>query len=212
MTTREANALHNPFLSAAGQFRIELQIDCTAHKPDRALFGGPFVALAFPDQSWIDLASEVHTITALFVDRPRAKDLSRIANLPLQNFTASYPARATDWSFLERLSALTRLSVHNTASFDGLAAVATLEQLEVFQLSGGYSSVLRLPSLAPLGACRRLVAILLAAVRCTDWGLEPIRRLPFLRRFDCPLWWPRAEIEALINHRDGVTSNVTEQA
>jgi hypothetical protein len=211
MTSAEANALHNPFLHK-GRFRAELQLNCAEHAPNLSLLRGTAIALTFPNQAWVDLVSSARSVTALFLDRPKAKDLSAIANLPLTNLTMSYPSHVKDWSFLRRLPTLIRLSLHNTLSLQDLELVRALSSLEVLQLSGGYSKPLRLPSLAPLADSRHLTAILLAAVHCTDWSLRPLFHLSSLRRFDCPLWWPSGEIRALTEHNKELNCNVNEPA
>lgn len=210
MTREEANALHNPFIRS-GHFRADVQIDCTECDPDPSLLNNSAVALIFPSQAWIDVAASVPTITALFIDRPKAKDLNSLANLSLINLTVSYPSRVKDWTFLQRIPSLLRLSLHNTLSLPDLEAVRSLPCLEVFQLSGGYSSSLRLPSLSPLADCRRLTAIDLVAIRCTDWSLKPLFGLSALRRFDCPLWWPSTELHAFLAHNKVLQCNVTER-
>jgi len=206
MTFNEANALHNPFIEG-GRFSHELQVNCKDQKPDVALLQGASVSLVFPSQEWINLVADIETITALFIDRPSAKDMNPIANMNLYHLSMSYPTPVKDWSFIRNLTSLQRLSLHNTLSIHSIEEVETLSLLEVFQLSGGYSKSLRLPSLRPLAECRRLVAILLAAVRFTDYSLQPLMNLPSLRRFDCPAWWPANELQSLLTHSKAISSN-----
>src|SRR5437868_6407124 len=52
MTYAESNAMHNPFIRK-GQFRTDLQIDCTNRDPDPSLFHNPAIALTFPNQAWV---------------------------------------------------------------------------------------------------------------------------------------------------------------
>ena len=197
--------MHNPFIRN-GHFRDDLAFDCTGRNPDASAFRGSAIALTFPTQAWVEAASNVGTITALFIDRPKTKDLSAVSKLPLTNFTVSYPSHVRDWTFLERIPSLLRLSLHNTLSLADLEPVRGLVALEGFQLSGGYSNWLTLPSLAPLAACSRLAVIDLAAVRCVDSSLRPLFGLAALRRFDCPLSWPRTEVEALLKHNKAIHS------
>jgi hypothetical protein len=206
MTSAEANALHNPFITD-GRFRHELQVDCKGQKPDVALLQRASVSLAFPNQEWINLAAQVGTISALFIDRPSAKDLSPISEMNLFHLSLSYPSRVKDWRFVRNLASLKRLSLHNTLSIQDIEEVGALSHLEVFQLSGGYSKSLQLPSLWPLAKCRPLVAVLLAAVRFTDYSLQPLLSLPSLQRFDCPMWWPANELQSLCAHNKVIGSN-----
>jgi hypothetical protein len=210
MIWSEANALHNPFLRG-GSFRTDLQIDCTKSEPDELHLSGSAIVLVFPNQAWIEAASSSSTIRALFLDRPKTKDLSPLANLPLFNLTVSYPSHVKDWGFLERFPSLLRLSLHNTLSITSLESVGKLRGLEVFQLSGGYSKCLRLPSLVPLACCENLRVIDLANVRCADPSLRPLLSLSALRRFDCPLYWPADEVQALLCYNTALHSNFMEK-
>ena len=159
MTRAEGNAMHNPFIrngrffSRSARFRHELAFDCTGRDPDPAVFRSSAVALVFPTQAWVEAASSVGNITAIFLDRPKAKDLSAVSKLPLTNFTVSYPSYVKDWAFLQCMPSLLRLSLHNTLPLPDLEPVRGLHALEVFQLSGGYGRCLTLPSLAPLANC-----------------------------------------------------------
>src|SRR6185369_894890 len=120
----EANALHNPFLSK-GRFRSELQIDCSKTKPDASALKRATVALVFPSQDWINAISSAGSTRALFLDRPKAKDLGPIADLPLVHLSLSYPSYVKNRSFIERLTTLVRLSLHNTLSLGSLDYVRT---------------------------------------------------------------------------------------
>jgi hypothetical protein len=206
MTRADANALYNPFIRN-GAFRHDRTFDCTGRDPDSSALRGHAVALTFPTQAWVEAASYAGSITALFIDRPKATDLSPVSKLPLTNFTVSYPSRIKDWAFLQGMHSLARLSLHNTLSLSHLEPVRGLVALEVLQLSGGYSKWLELPSLAPLASCSRLAVIDLAATRCVDPSLRPLFGLTSLRRFDCPLSWPRAEVEALFEHNKAILSD-----
>lgn len=210
MTSAEANSLHNPFLWN-GKLRRDLQIFCDEQPPDRSRLVGNAVILTFPTQDWVDLVSSDSSITALFLDRPKANDLSGIANLTLSNLTISYPKPNTDWSFLGNLPSLIRLSLQNTIAIQDIDWVRSLSALEVFQLSGGYSKALQLLSLAPLADAHHLTAILLASIRCTDWSLRTLFNLASLRRFDCPLWWPQDEVRALAEYNKHLKCNVIEE-
>jgi hypothetical protein len=133
--------------------------------------------------------------------------LSAVSKLPLVNLTVSYPSHVKNWTFLQQMHSLLRLSLHNTLSIQDLEPVRSLVGLEVLQVSGGYSKWLELPSLAPLASCSKLFVIDLAAVRCADTSLRPLFGLTALRRFDCPLSWPKAEVEALFEHNKAIHSD-----
>jgi hypothetical protein len=209
MTAPEANQLHNPFLRN-GKIWPEIRIDCTSFDPDLSLLSGETIMLTFPTQKWIELVARAKSVTSLFVDRPKAKDLNPLGALNLKNFTVSYPSHVKDWSFLQKFSSLLRLALHNTLSIQDLEIVGGLKQLEVFQLSGGYSKVLRLPSLVPLAGLKNLKVIGFAGVRFKNWSLSPLFNSPELRRFDCPLWWPKEEISALARQNTKLCSNYFE--
>jgi hypothetical protein len=206
MTTREARELHNPFIRDDKLCR-ETQVNCKSFSPDLSLLKREAVMLTFPNQEWIDLVSKVQSITSLFLDRPRAPNLSPLTSLNLKNLTTSYPSHVKDWSFLEKFSSLLRLSLHNTLSIQDLEPIRDLVKLEVIQLSGGYSKALRLLSLAPLANLKNLKVIDLAAVRFSDWSLSPLFQLSDLRRFDCPLNYPKEELSALKSHNPKLESN-----
>jgi hypothetical protein len=210
MTAQEANELHNPFIRN-GKILWETQIVCTSFGPDLSLLNGEVVMLTFPNQEWINLAAKAQSVTSLFIDRPKAKDLSPLSDLNLKNFTTSYPSHVKNWSFLQKFSSLVRLALHETLSIQDLESIRNLTKLEVFQLSGGFSKVLRLPSLAPLAELKNLKVIDLAAVRFKDWSLSPLFNLPELRRFDCPLWWPKEELSALARQNPKLSSNALEK-
>ena len=208
MTDDDARTLHNPFISQ-GVFRRELAIQCPDHDPDVTLLQGPDVALTFPNQAWIDILPAARHLRSVFVDRPRAKDLSPVASLNLMNLTMSYSSHVKEWSFLRQLKQLKRLSLHNTLSLVDLEVASELRDLEIFELSGGYSKPLRLPSLLPLGRLVKLKAILMGAVRLANWSLVPIYELKDLRRFNCPTYWPKQEIAGLLRANPLVVSNAS---
>jgi hypothetical protein len=206
MTNDEARTLHNPFV-ADGHFRSELQIDCSIHSPESTRIHGPAVALYSASSQWIQLLSQMKGVTAVFVDRPRTDDLSHLAELPLLTFSVSYPSRVNNWSFLQRLDKLKRLSLHNTLTLGSLEPIQAMNNLEVLEVSGGYSTDLRLPSLEPVSHLKRLKTILLASVQFTDWTLTPLLNLPALERFNCPLKWPKDQLNLVAQQRPALEGN-----
>lgn len=208
MTDDDALTLHNAFMSQ-GTFRRDLAIHCPDHDPDMGLLQGPDVALTFPNQAWIDIIPSAQHLRSIYVDRPRARDLSPVASLSLINLTMSYPSHVKEWSFLRQLKQLKRLSLHNTLSLVDLEVTSELRDLGIFELDGGYSKPLCLPSLHPLGRLIKLKAILMAAVKFSDWSLVPIYGLKELRRFNCPKYWPKQEIAGLLRARPSVVCNVS---
>jgi hypothetical protein len=208
MTRDQAYALHDPFRSGISSAYSVL---CRSQKPDSSLLlGRQSVRLVFPNQEWINLAAESPQITSLFVDRPRARDLSPLSSLRLSNFSVSYPSYVKDWSFLSSFSSLVRLVLANTLSIQDLEPVREFLNLEVLMVSGGYSKVLKLPSLSPLSSLRRLKVIALAAVRFECWELDCLLNLPELCVFDCPLQWPKNEVMKLARHKPQLISNALE--
>jgi hypothetical protein len=49
--------------------------------------------------------------------------------------------------------------------------------------------------------------IVLAAVRFESWDLTGLHKLPELRLFDCPLYWPKSELINLARHHPRLISN-----
>jgi hypothetical protein len=208
MTREQAYLLHNPFDFKKRSKISEFSVLCRSEKPDLSLLRGKkHVVLIFPNQDWINLAAEATWIKAIYVDRSSARDLSPLTSLDLFNFSASYPSRVKDWSFLSKFSDLTRLVLENTLSIQDLEAIQSMAKLEVLYLSGGYSSVLKLPSLFPLACLTRIKIISLASVRFNSWDLSCLLKLPDLCVFDCPLWCPSEEIEKLKHHNPNLISN-----
>jgi hypothetical protein len=204
MTREQAYALHDPFRSGS---RSEHSVLCRSQQPDPSLLlGRQSVRLVFPNQEWIDLTADSPQITSLFVDRPRARDLSPLSSLSLINFSVSYPSYVKDWSFLSSFSSLLRLVLDNTLSIRDLEPLREFLNLEVLMISGGYSKTLKLPSLSPLSDLMRLKVVALAAVRFGCWDLGCLLRLPELCLFDCPLYWPKAEVMKLAQHKPHLIS------
>src|SRR5437667_8043760 len=169
MTREQAYALHDPFRSGNSSEHCVL---CRSQKPDPSLlFGQQSVRLVFPNQEWIDLTADSPQITSLFVDRPRARDLSPLSSLSLINFSVSYPSYVKDWSFLSSFSSLLRLVLANTLSIRDLEPLREFLNLEVLMVSGGYSKTLKLLSLSPLSDLMRLKVVAFAAVRFECWDL-----------------------------------------
>lgn len=208
MTREQAYLLHNPFDFRTKSKISKFSILCRSQKPDLPLLQEKeHIVLIFPNQAWIDLAAEATWIKTIFIDRPSACDLSPLISLKLCNLSVSYPTRVKNWNFLSHFSVLLRLALHNTLSIQDLEPLRSLTRLEVLELSGGYSSVLRLPSLAPISSLLRLKVISLASVRFKSWDLDCLLGLPDLCIFDCPLWWPKEEIAKLTDHNPKLISN-----
>jgi len=208
MTREQAYALHNPFRIGNGS---EHSVFCRSQKADSSLLlGRQSVRLVFPNQEWIDLVAESPQITSLFVDRPRARDLSPLSSLRLFNFSVSYPSYVKNWSFLSSFSSLVRLVLANTLSILDLEPLREFLNLEVLMVSGGYSKTLKLPSLSPLSDLIRLKVIALAAVRFECWDLDCLLKLPELCLFDCPQYWPKDEVMKLARSKPQLISNAIE--
>lgn len=206
MTREQALSLHDPFRND-DLFRIQ----CKSEQPNLSLLRDQeSVRLIFPNQDWIDLVAQTPSIKAVYVDRPRARNLNLkpLTSLKLYHFSTSYPSGVKDWSFLAEIPTLRKLALHNTLSIRGLEPLEKLTELEVLILSGGYSSVLHLSSLSVLINLKKLKAIFLAALRFESWNLDPVLGLPDLVCFDAPLYWPKEEIEKLARRRPKVTSNL----
>jgi hypothetical protein len=177
------------------------------------LSGKEAIVLTFANQDWVDLAGSASTITAIFLDRPKARDLRPIGNLRLYNLTLSYPSYVREWGFLSLLSdTLLRLTLDNTLSLGSLDLLSELRVLEALRLSGGYSKDAKLPSLEALGELTNLKIIDLAAVRFANSDLSALWRLPHLARFDCPFYFPRGQVEKLKAHFSSLESNVLNPA
>jgi hypothetical protein len=205
MTREQAYALHNPFLFGN---RNEHSVPCRPQKPDPSLLAGrQSVRLLDPDQEWINLVAESPHITSLFLDQPRARDLSPLSSLKLINFSVSYPSQVKNWSFLSSFTSLVRLVLANTLSIRDLDTLRNFHNLEVLMVSGGYSKKLQLPSLSPLSELTRLKVIVLAAVRFESWDLTMLHQLPELCLFDCPLSWPKSELMNLARNKPHLISN-----
>lgn len=205
MTREQAYALHNPFRSGS---HSEHSVLCRSQKPDPSLLlGQQSVRLVFPNQEWIDLTAGSAQITSIFVDRPKARDLSPLSSLSLINFSVSYPSNVKDWTFLSSFSSLLRLVLANTLSIRDLDPLRKLLNLEVLMVSGGYSKTLKLPSLSPLSDLMRLKVVALAAIRFECWDVGCLLKLPELCLFDCPLYWPKEEVVKLARHKPQLISN-----
>jgi hypothetical protein len=197
MTHKDGLALLNPF--AKGEvFASDLRILCRGQVPsDAAINDRSELILTFPNQPWIDFIGAKTGVRALFLDRPRARDFAPVANLPLYNFSTSYPSYVRDWSFLGSMAgSMRRLVLHNTLSLPDLCVLSELKNLEVLILSGGYSTDARFDSVAPLTGLKKLRVIHFASVRFRDPSLAPLDRLPSLSRLDGPQWMT-SEIRSL---------------
>jgi len=206
MTREQACALHNPFHYGNG-----CRVLCRSQKPEPSLLlDHQSGRLVFPNQEWIDLAAASPQITSLFVDRPKARDLTPLSSLNLINFSVSYPTYVRDWSFLSGFRSLLRFVLANTVSIKDLEPLRELLELEVCMVSGGHSQVLRLPSLSPLSDLTRLKVVVLAAVRFDCWDLRCVAKLPDLCLFEGPLYWPKDELIRRARHKPELTSNALE--
>ena len=112
----------------------------------------------------------------------RVPDLRHVAALTeLQDLAIAGSVKLKSLSGLEAFRHLRRLILFNNCNYTSIDAVAGLSNLETLCLEGGFSKLLRLPSLAPLRGLHQLERLRLASLKVADGSLRALHDLRSLR-------------------------------
>lgn len=159
------------------------------------------------DAAFLDEIAAMPALEMLSLQRVTATDLQSLARLPrLRRLVVRDATRVADLEWTRALS-LESLGLENLKLVSSLEPLAEQTGLRGLAVEGAMWTPMRVHSLEPLRALKRLEYLFLTNLRVHDRSLRPLHGLPSLRFLQCARFYADGEFAALAAARPGLQGN-----
>jgi Leucine-rich repeat (LRR) protein len=146
----------------------------------------------------LDAICACRSLTALYVENIKTADLSALSRLTHLNVLGlERCSKVTSLTDLEQLGSLQQLGITHFKNVRNLEPLARLSQLRALAVGGSMWTAMDVASFQPLRELQDLEYLHLTNIKSRDGSLEPLARLPRLRKLEIANFYSVSEFARL---------------